>query len=259
MEKVAVVHYVIDTYGDKSNYRHVNMSEVIDRYEMVTERIKNALVANGVEDPDNLISYSFRMLGEHGDTGFNRKELVDINLDVLKEDLVGFPWENWAWVESFQPVIDVIGYSIVELESEFKSFGPSLSRTTDQISPSYRIYENGRSDFKSSSRNRRSTDKKPKEKTWFQKLKDDYINPTTDVLGNNFSTILAVGTTIAAVAVMMHTSNESVHAVEEATKKNDDLLRHIEETIEDAVELPQIVKVEIGDDYEVIGSGHRTW
>ena len=58
---------------------------------------------------------------------------------------------------------------------------------------------------------------------------------------------------------MMHTSNESVHVVQEATRKNEELLRHIEETIEDAVELPQIVKVELGDDIEVVATGRRTW
>ena len=116
MEKFYVVHYIIDTYGETTNYRTVNMSEVIDRYEMLTERIKRALLSNNIENPEELITYSFRMLGDFRDGHYQRKELVEVNLDALKEDLTGFPWENWDWVKAFQPIVDVACYSNVELE-----------------------------------------------------------------------------------------------------------------------------------------------
>lgn len=262
MEKIYVVHYIIDTYGETTNYRTVNMTEVIDRYESLTDRIKSALLSNNIDNPDELITYSFRMLGDYRNGHYNRKELVEVNLDALKEDLSGFPWENWDWVKAFQPVVDVAGYSIVELEKELQTFGPSMHRANDYVAPCFRIYENGRADYRRSDF-KDSTKKKPEPEPatapWYKRFKDNYLVPFGDVLSENAPTILAVTTTIAAVAVMMHTSNESVHVVEEATRKNEELLRHIEETIEDAVELPQIVKVELGDDIEVVATGHRTW
>jgi hypothetical protein len=263
MEKIYTVHYVIDTYGETANYRTVNMAEVIDRYEMLTERIKGALLSNHVENPEQLITYSFRMLGDQRGDRYLRKELVDVNLDALKEDLTGFPWENWPWVQAFQPVVDVAGYSIVELEKELQSFGPSMSKSSDHVAPCYRIYENGRGDYRKTpftDTPKKKPEPAPAENdSWYKRFKDNYLVPFGDVIVENAPTILAVTTTIAAVAVMMHTSNESVHVVEEATRKNEELLRHIEETIEDAVELPQIVKVELGDDIEVVATGHRTW
>lgn len=262
MEKIYVVHYIIDTYGETANYRTVNMSEVIDRYEMLTDRIKKAMLMNGIENPEELITYSFRMLGDQRNGQYQRKELIEVNLDVLKEDLIGFPWENWDWVKAFQPVVDVAGYSIVEIEKELQSFGPSMHKQTDYVTPCYRIYESGRADYRKSEftdNTKKQQQPPPAPKSWYGRFKDNYLAPLGDALAENVPTILAVTTTIAAVAVMMHTSNESVHVVEEATRKNEELLRHIEETIEDAVELPQIVKVELGDDFEVVATGHRTW
>lgn len=264
MEKIYVVHYIIDTYGETTNYRTVSMSEVIDRYEMLTERITKAMLSNSIENPHELITYSFRMLGDLRDGHYQRKELVEVNLDALKEDLTGFPWENWDWVKAFQPVVDVAGYSIVELEKELQSFGPSMHKSNDYVAPCYRIYESGRMDYRKSeftdnTKKQQQPPPQPEAKTWFGNFKDNYLVPIGDTLAENVPTILAVTTTIAAVAVMMHTSSESVHVVEEATRKNEELLRHIEETIEDAVELPQIVKVELGDDIEVVATGHRTW
>ena len=262
MEKIYVVHYIIDTYGETTNYRTVNMTEVVDRYEMLTDRIVSALKANNIDNPRSHITYSFRMLGDLVNGQYQRKELVEVNLEALKENLTGFPWENWAWVKAFQPVIDVAGYTIVELEKELQSFGPSMSKDSDHISPCFRIFESGRTDYRKSEfteRRREKSKPEPEKKSWYQKMKDDYLSPAGEALSENIPTVLAVATTVAAVAVMMHTSQSSVHVVEEATKKNEELLRHIEETIEDAVEMPQIVKVELPDDSEVIGRGWRTW
>lgn len=261
MEKIYVKHYILGTYSeDKTpNYRRMDMSEVVTRYELVTTRIKRALLANHVKDPDKLITYSFLMLGEAQNKTYLRKERVDINLDMLRDDLVGFPWENWEWVEAFQPLVDVAGYTIVEIESEYPSFGPTPDAPIDYIQPCYRIYERGSPDwdaYQQYGKDRRAKREQPEEavivdEDWFSRVKTS--------LKENIPTVLAVATTIAAVTVLVKTANDSVTVTEQAAERSEEILRHIEDSIDDAIDMPQIVKVELGDDIEVIGTGRRTW
>lgn len=260
MDKFYVKHYILATYGEdgESNYRTVPMSEVIERCTLVSERIKRALEANDVENPEKLITYSFRLMGDFKDNDFQRKELIDINLDALRGDLVGFPWENWSWVQAFQPLVDVTGFTIAELDNEYPSFGPTVDSPVDYIAPCYRIHEKGTPEYETgpyTGQKRRSSD----HETWFDTFNREFVEPATNAVKDNIPTILAIGTTMAAVFYMHRMTSEVVHNVDEATAYNNEVLHRVEELIEDAIDMPQIVKVEIGEDLEVIGTGRRTW
>lgn len=276
MEKKFVKHYILATYNDNEGkvIRTMDMSEVVSSYELVTDRIRRALLANDIEDPDKLITYSFRMLGDYHDGTFHRKELVEINLDVLREHMDEFHWEDWGWVVAFQPLVDVAGYTIVEIDSEYSSFGPTPVAPEDYVQPCYRIYEGGAPDWEGYERyqrqqHRRRHDDEPiegeytddtntkkkstkeEEKPWYARMGES--------LKENVPTILAVVTSAVAITVMLRSANEVSNIAESAAEQSKEILKHIEESIDDAIDMPQIVKVELGDDVEVIGTGRRTW
>lgn len=81
---------------------------------------------------------------------------------------------------------------------------------------------------------------------WYKKVKQ--------AVRDNVPVIVTIGTTVAAVAAVMYVKDE----LDEAVKGNNQLLKTIEEKIAIAIETPQIVKVEIGDDIELYGTGNRT-
>lgn len=85
-----------------------------------------------------------------------------------------------------------------------------------------------------------------REQTWYSRLKD--------TVSDNIPVIIATATSIIAVGMMLKASNDA----EEATKRNQEVLDTIEEKIQTAIEVPSIVKVEIGDNFELIGHGNRT-
>lgn len=81
---------------------------------------------------------------------------------------------------------------------------------------------------------------------WYKKVKQ--------AVRDNVPVIVTIGTTVAAVAAVMYVKDE----LDEAVRGNNELLKTIEEKIAIAIETPQIVKVEIGDDIELYGKGNRT-
>lgn len=81
---------------------------------------------------------------------------------------------------------------------------------------------------------------------WYKKVKQ--------AVRDNVPVIVTIGTTVAAVAAVMYAKDE----LDAAVKGNNELLKTIEEKIAIAIETPQIVKVEIGDDIELYGTGNRT-
>jgi len=258
MDKIYVKHYILATYGNTSasDYRVNAMSELVHRYEIVTDRIKNALAANGIENPEALITYSFRMLGDHHDDVFHRREMVEVDFKALKEDISSFPWENWGWVQAFQPLVDVAGFTIVEIDSEYQSFGPEATPEVDYVQPVYRIYEKGRPEYVkggfTSSRNRRAGDN-PKG------FYEEVIKPCGRALRDNVTTVVAVTGSIVSVVVMWRASQTLVHDIEEKQAEASEVLHYIEELVQDVIDMPQVVKVEFPDDSETVGVGRRTW
>jgi hypothetical protein len=258
MDKVYVKHYILATYGntEAAEYRYAAMAEIVRRYEIVTERILNALILNEVDDPESLITYSFRMLGDYHDDAFHRKAMVEVDFAALKQDLQSFDWSAWGWVQAFQPLVDVAGFTIVEIDSEYQSFGPVNPHEVDYISPCYRIYESGRPEYIkggfTSERPKSKARKEAREETtWFSAI--------TSTLKDNAPTLIAFGSAMASLAVLVHTSNVIIHDIEAKALAANEVLGHIEDLVEDALEMPQIVKVEYPDDSEVIGVGRRTW
>lgn len=81
---------------------------------------------------------------------------------------------------------------------------------------------------------------------WYKKVKQ--------AVRDNVPVIVTIGTTVAAVAAVMYVKDE----LDETVRGNNELLKTIEEKIAIAIETPQIVKVEIGDDIELYGKGNRT-
>ncbi len=73
-------------------------------------------------------------------------------------------------------------------------------------------------------------------------------------VNENIPVIVTIGTTMAAVAAMLYVKEE----LEETVRGNNELLKTIEEKIAVAIEAPSIVKVEIGDNIEIFGTGNRT-
>lgn len=82
--------------------------------------------------------------------------------------------------------------------------------------------------------------------TWYDRVKN--------TLSDNVPVILATATSIIAVGMMMKASNDA----DESAKRNQEVLDNIEEKILTAMEVPSIVRVEIGDNLELIGHGNRT-
>lgn len=257
MDKIYVKHYILATYGNTvaSEYRKTAMEETVHRYEVVTERILNALILNEVDSPESLITYTFRMLGDYHDDAFHRKEMVEVNFTELRQNPGSFDWTRWGWVQAFQPLVDVAGFTIVEIDSEYQSFGPVNPQEVDYIAPCYRIYESGRPEYIkggfTSERGQAKPSGRKEQVTWFSSV--------TEALKDNAPTLIAIGSAVASLAVLVHTSNVIVHDIEAKALSANETLAHIEDLIEDALDMPQVVKVEYPDDSEVIGTGRRTW
>jgi len=93
-----------------------------------------------------------------------------------------------------------------------------------------------------------------KERNWYDRMKREHINPVTKALSENIPTIVAVTTSLIALGLMIKSSTDA----EESNKKTKDILENIENKIETAIEAPTIVRVELGDDMELFGTGNRT-
>lgn len=258
MDKIYVKHYIVATYGNTNagDYRVNAMHELLFRFEAVSERIIAALHANNVENPESIITYSFRMLGDHHDDVFHRREMVEVDFEALKKDPSSFPWHEWGWVQAFQPIIDVAGYTIVEIDSEYQSFGPDPTPEVDYVQPCYRIYEKGRPEYVrggfSSTR-----DKPAGEETegFYEKV----ILPIGQSIKENAPTLIAIGSAVVTFAVMWRTTQHMERDMEEKSAAVEDVLHHLEELVEDVIDMPQVVKVEFPDDSEAFGLGRRTW
>ncbi|ABY63082.1 hypothetical protein ST201phi2-1p254 [Pseudomonas phage 201phi2-1] len=85
-------------------------------------------------------------------------------------------------------------------------------------------------------------------------MKDNWYNRVKKAVQENIPVIVTIGTTVAAVAAVMYAKDE----LDETVKGNNELLKTIEEKIAIAIESPTIVKVEIGDEIELFGTGNRT-
>lgn len=90
--------------------------------------------------------------------------------------------------------------------------------------------------------------------TWYERLKRDHIDPVVEVISNNLPAIIAVGTSVAVVGIALQAVNDA----EQTNSESKATLRAIEEKLQTAIETPAIVKVELGDDMELIGYGNRT-
>lgn len=76
---------------------------------------------------------------------------------------------------------------------------------------------------------------------WYKRVKQ--------AVQDNIPVIVTIGTTVAAVAAAVH--------AKDSFDRNTELLKTIEEKIANAIEAPTIVKVEIGNDLELYGTGNR--
>lgn len=85
---------------------------------------------------------------------------------------------------------------------------------------------------------------------WYQRIKRDHIDPIVEVVKDNLPTIIAITSTAVVVGAVMKAANDAEHTRE--------VLSNIEEKIQVAIESPTIVKVELGDDIELHGTGNRT-
>ena len=85
---------------------------------------------------------------------------------------------------------------------------------------------------------------------WLQRLKRDHIDPIVESISDNLPIIIATATTAVAVGIALKASNDAEHTKE--------VLASIEEKINTAIEAPTIVRVELGDDFELYGQGNRT-
>ena len=258
MDKVYVKHYILATFGNTmaGDYRQNAVSEIVRRYETVTDRILHALEINEVDNPRSHITYSFRMLGDYHDDAFNRKEIVEVDYEALRENPESFPWENYGWVQAFQPLVDVLGFTIVEIDSEYQSFGQVPEQTVEYVAPFYRIYEGGHpDDVRGGFTSERTRQKKSAPPGFF----DQYIAPIGQVMKENAGQLAGLAVTAATLVVMVRATNVMIHDLETKTLEANEVLRHIEDMVDDALDMPQVVKVELGDDIEVIGQGRHTW
>lgn len=258
MDKVYTNHYIVATYGNTSaaGYRKNAMAELIHRYDYLTGRIIHALESNGVDNPSKHISYAFQMLGDHHDDSFNRKEMVKVDLEALKENPESFQWEQFGWVQVFQPVVQLAGFAIIEIDSEYQSFGPEPTPEVDFVQPCFRIHEQGPNGHKPGSKDNAHDKPSGEEAPGFY---EEVILPCAQVLKENAPTLIALGSAIATFTLMWNATQQMTHDLEEKTAANNDVLHHIEDLMEDAIEMPQVVKVEFPDDSEVIGYGRKTW
>lgn len=82
--------------------------------------------------------------------------------------------------------------------------------------------------------------------SWYNRIKN--------TLSENIPVVIATATSVIAVGMMLKASNDA----DESAKRNQAVLDNIEEKIQVAIEVPSIVRVEIGDNFELIGHGNRT-
>lgn len=82
--------------------------------------------------------------------------------------------------------------------------------------------------------------------SWYNRIKN--------TLSENIPVVIATATSVIAVGMMLKASNDA----DESARRNQTVLDNIEEKIQIAMEVPSIVRVELGDNFEVIGHGNRT-
>lgn len=82
--------------------------------------------------------------------------------------------------------------------------------------------------------------------SWYSRVKE--------TISDNIPVVIATATSIIAVGMMLKASND----VDVSARRNQEVLDNIEEKIQTAIEVPSIVRVEFGDDFELIGHGNRT-
>lgn len=85
-----------------------------------------------------------------------------------------------------------------------------------------------------------------RQQSWYSRVKE--------TISDNIPVVIATATSIIAVGMMLKASNDA----DESAKRNQEVLNNIEEKIQTAIEVPSIVRVEFGDDFELIGHGNRT-
>lgn len=85
----------------------------------------------------------------------------------------------------------------------------------------------------------------------------NWFNRVKQAVNDNIPVIVTLGAVATATVAVVY-AKEAMDSLEESTIANKQALRNIEETIQVAIEAPTIVKVEIGDDIELIGMGNRT-
>lgn len=85
-----------------------------------------------------------------------------------------------------------------------------------------------------------------KQQSWYSRAKE--------ALSENIPVVIATATSMIAVGMMLKASNDA----DLSSKRNQQVLDNIEEKIQTAIEVPSIVRIEIGDDFELIGHGNRT-
>ena len=85
-----------------------------------------------------------------------------------------------------------------------------------------------------------------RQQSWYSRVKE--------TISDNVPVVIATATSIIAVGMMLKASNDA----DESARRNQEVLNNIEEKIQTAIEVPSIVRVEIGDDFELIGHGNRT-
>lgn len=85
-----------------------------------------------------------------------------------------------------------------------------------------------------------------RQQSWYSRVKE--------TISDNIPVVIATATSIIAVGMMLKASNDA----DESAKRNQEVLDNIEEKIQTAIEVPSIVRVEFGDEFELIGHGNRT-
>lgn len=89
--------------------------------------------------------------------------------------------------------------------------------------------------------------------SWWDRVKNKHIDPMVDAVSENIPTVLAIGSSLVAVGLVIKTNKD----LETANRRQQVVLDNIESKVEAAIEAPTIVKVEFGDELEYIGRGSR--
>lgn len=254
MDKLYTTHYVLATYGntDAEGGRSQAMTDVVRRYQELTSRIINALEHNAVEKPEKYVTHTFCMLGDHHDGTFHRKEMVKVDLEALQENPQSFQWESYGWVQAFQPLVDLAGYCVVEVSAEYPTFGPDATKEVDYVQPCFRIHE---------PLHRRHGERRKDDAEFQPDGEEDhgFFEGVGRVLKENAPTLIAVGSAIATFTLLYKTAQSMANDINAKNAHVEEVLHHIEDIVEDAIEMPQVVRVEYSDDTEAVGYGRRTW